>query len=767
MRRAKIKLVILLAFLATVISPFLVNFSGAFLALQVLAQTQENRKTEADRLKQQGIQQYNTNQIREALQSWQQALTIYRQIENREGEAQCLNNLGIAYHFLGEYGQAIEHYLQSIEIYRQINISLGEAKSLNNLSLTYINLGQYQKAVEYLQQSLEIHRKIDNLDGEAANLDNLGMAYQELGQYQKAREYHQDSLKISRDLDIPLGEAKSLNNLGDIYRNQGKYHQAIEHYLQSIAIKRKIGDKRGEAVSLGNLAIAYRKLGEYQKAIEYHQNSLKIKRTIKNKQGEAIELNNLAVTYYTIKQYASAEKRLYEALDILESLLVDLPDPLKVSLFDTQANSYLLLKEVLIAQNKTDKALEISERGRARVLVELLGKELDSSIKAPTIEEIQEIADQQNATLVHYSILDNKFTSEKLYIWVVKPTGEITFKEVDLKSISPLKLEEYVTLTRQYIGSKEPHTIFDFRPTQELTRLQQLYQLLIEPIADLLPTNENDLVIFIPHRELSLVPFPALQDAERKYLIEKHTILTAPSIQSLDSTSKHQKRITDKGLTGNVLVVGNPTMPKQGVGRERKPLGPLKGAETEATNIEKLLNNVDTFNIKLFLGNQATETTIVQQMPNAQIIHLATHGLLDDLNTVGSPGAIALAPDDKNDGFLTSGEILERFVIPDNSLLNAELVVLSACDTGGGKITEDGAMGLSRSLIAAGVPSVVVSLWKVPDKATTELMTEFYRNLYKEKLDKAQALRQAMLMMFKNNPDPKDWAAFTLIGEVE
>jgi CHAT domain-containing protein len=98
--------------------------------------------------------------------------------------------------------------------------------------------------------------------------------------------------------------------------------------------------------------------------------------------------------------------------------------------------------------------------------------------------------------------------------------------------------------------------------------------------------------------------------------------------------------------------------------------------------------------------------------------------------------------------------------------IKAELVVLSACNTGVGKITGDGVIGLSRSLITAGVPSVIVSLWSVPDAPTASLMSEFYQNLQNNP-DKAQALRQAMLKTMKTHPEPRSWAAFTLIGEAE
>ena len=120
------------------------------------------------------------------------------------------------------------------------------------------------------------------------------------------------------------------------------------------------------------------------------------------------------------------------------------------------------------------------------------------------------------------------------------------------------------------------------------------------------------------------------------------------------------------------------------------------------------------------------------------------------------PGALALTPGNGEDGLLTAAEILEMD-------LQAELAVLSACDTGRGRITGDGVVGLSRALITAGVPSVIVSLWAVPDAPTAALMTEFYRQLQPGQT-KAQALRQAMLVTLETHPEPINWAAFTLMG---
>lgn len=384
---------------------------------------------------------------------------------------------------------------------------------------------------------------------------------------------------------------------------------------------------------------------------------------------------------------------------------------------------------------------------------------------------MQHIGKQHSSTLVEYSIIYDAFKIQgkqethelELYIWVIKPTGEVTFRKADLK---PLWQKENTTLDNLVITSRNliGATSTPFRNVVNVTynpnapkakdNLKRLHELLINPIADLLPKNSSDRVIFIPQSSLFLVPFAALQDADGKYLIEKHTILTSPSIQVLDLTHKQKQRIGTKPIEGkDTLIVGNPTMPfiAPKIGETPQQLKPLPGAEQEAVAISKLLKT------EPLIGNKATEATVVKRLPQARFVHLATHGLFDDIQGLNS--GIALTPSGKDDGLLTASQILDL-------KLNAELVVLSACDTGRGRLTGDGVIGLSRSFISAGVPSVLVSLWSVPDAPTALLMTEFYQNLQKGS-DKAQALRQAMLTTMKNNPNPVDWAAFTLIGEAE
>ncbi|MGC1244888.1 MAG: CHAT domain-containing protein, partial [Spirulinaceae cyanobacterium] len=278
-------------------------------------------------------------------------------------------------------------------------------------------------------------------------------------------------------------------------------------------------------------------------------------------------------------------------------------------------------------------------------------------------------------------------------------------------------------------------------------------QLLIAPIADLLPQDPEARVVFIPDQELFFVPFAALQDEEGQYLIDKHTIASSPSIQVLDLTHKRKTSLT--GTIGEALIVGNPKMPPITLVPGEVPediLDSLPGTEAEAETIAQRQG------VQPLIGTEATETTVVEKMPQAKLIHLATHGLLNYSENL-MPGVIALAPDEKNDGLLSAVDIY-------NMKLQADLVVLSACNTGLGDITSDGVIGLSRAFFNAGVPSLVVSLWSLPDNPTAPLMTEFYKNL-ETNPDKAQALRQAMLTRKEVDPNPLNWAGFMLLGEAE
>ncbi|WP_347278014.1 CHAT domain-containing tetratricopeptide repeat protein [Alkalinema sp. FACHB-956] len=708
----------------------------------------KDRQRERNALGNLGLAYYLLGNYPKAIEYQQQSLAIAQEIKDRQGEGTALGNLGLAYYSLGNYPKAIEYQQQSLAIAQEIKNRRGEGQSLGNLGIAYGALGNYPKAIEYQQQSLAIAQKIKDRSGEGQSLNNLANAHSSLGNYQKVIEYQERSLAIKRQIKDRLGESFSLGNLGNAYYSLGNYAKAIEYQQQGLTLARAIKDRSGEGRSLGNLGLSYSSLGNYAKAIEYQQHGITIAREVKNRNEEGQLLNNLGFTFLKLNRLADAESTLRSAIAIQESLRTGLTDRNKISIADTQKDAYINLQKVLIAQNKPEVALEIAERGRARALVELLSSRfnhqsqtsLQNIIQAPDVNAIRQISKTQNATLVQYSIA----YGEQLYIWVIKPTGEIILRSTQLDPSQPLA--QLVSNSRRDLGVRGRASVkISQQPisSNQTDPLAQLYQLLIAPIAQDLPTDPNQRVIFLPQGELFLVPFAALPDAQNRPLIERHTISTAPSIHTLALTHTLAQRPKTKGGT---VIVGDPQMPIY----NGQPLQPLPAARQEAIAIGQQLNTTP------LIGAQATKVTVLQQMTSAKLLHFATHGLLD--RVYGDiPGAIALTPSGQDNGFLSAGEIF-------NLKLNADLVVLSACDTGRGEITGDGVVGLSRSFIAAGAPSVVVSLWAVNDQSTSDLMQAFYHQL-KQQPDKAQALRQAMLIIKQRYPDPSHWAAFTLVGE--
>jgi CHAT domain-containing protein len=721
----------------------------------------------------------------QAVQYQKMSLTIKHEIRDRRGEGNSLGHLGNIYYSLGDYTKAIDSYLLQLAIAIDIKDIRAKGQSLGNLGLVYDSLGDYKQAINFYNKSLAIAQKIQDLETQVSALGNLGESYRSLGNFIQAQYNYKESLAIAQKINDQVGQANAWGNLGSVAYLQGDYLKALEYQQQRLNISQKILEPIGIGNALGNLGVIESARGNNVKAINYHRQHLANALKIGDIEGEGTAINNLGAILRKSGNLTEAEENLKAGIKIWESQRQKLGnhDAYKVSIFEQQARTYRLLQQVLISQNKTNEALEVAEQGRARAFVDLLNQRLSlnnqhgvSILEEVKLSLLQQIAQQQKATLVEYSIVYDDFKIEgkqkshesELYIWVIKPTGEVTFRKTDLKPLwqkQNTTLSQLVDKTRSSIGVIDLKTRTAGALVPKLPEsvnqsqgLQLLHNLLIKPIADNLPTNPDDRVIFIPQSSLFLVPFSALLDKQGKYLVEKHTILTVPSIQVLDLTRK--QRIGNSGKKGDSLVVGNPTMPTVSLNPGKAPtqLQSLEGSEAEANAIASLLNTTP------LLGNAASKVDVVAKMPQAQIIHLATHGLFDNVRGLGS--AVALAPSSQDDGLLTAEEIFNF-----KQKLNADLVVLSACDTGVGRITGDGVIGLSRSFISAGVSSIVVSLWSIDDGSTAFFMTEFYQNYQnknlQKRLDKATALRKAMLATKAKYPQPLQWAAFTLIGESE
>ena len=768
-------------------------------------------RSAADELVQKGLQQFRAQKFDLAIASWQQALNLYQQQNNSKGainvletlaeaskmlgkyekaiaysqqllilaqglgdrkiEAIALGNLGNNYRIVGNYVKALELQKQGLAIWQELSDQQREGQVLASLGNIHYDLGNYNIATNFYQRSLKIARAVGNGQGIVSLLNSLGAIAGTQEEYSEAIKYYQQSLDNARKIGFREAEGNALNNIGSNYHVQRKYKEAIAYYEQALTVAKELKNPRLEGAAVGGMGLAYVFLEEYDKALSLQEQSWQLAKQIGDRRLEAMTLANWGYTLWRSQKYAEAEQKFLTSLNLLESLRSNLSDGDKVSIFDTQLHAFNLLQLIMVAQGKPEEALEISERGRARAFAELLSRRISSSsapkaeqknnstipsLSSVSIADIRRIAKQQNAVMVEYSLIANpsfigqgKLKGEfiKLYIWVVQPSGAIAFREVDLKKIN-VSIMDLVADIRSLFNDANGIVRDPKEVLEKYGDLKQLYAVLIQPIQDLLPKDANTRVIFLPQGLLFLVPFAALINSKDQFLIEKYTVQIAPAIQVLDFTHQLSQQLQKVNLQ-EVLIVGNPTMPS--LGNPPFQLPTLLGAEKEAKAIASLLNT--TF----LTGDSATKVEVVNKMKSARFVHLATHGLLEEYRKGEIPGAIALAPSSGDDGFLTASEIVTM-------RLNAEMVVLSACKTGQGLLTGDGVIGLSRSLISAGVPSVVVSLWAVPDEPTALLMTEFYKKFQTEP-NKAQAIRHAMLATKAKYPDPLNWAAFTLIGE--
>ena len=301
----------------------------------------------------------------------------------------------------------------------------------------------------------------------------------------------------------------------------------------------------------------------------------------------------------------------------------------------------------------------------------------------------------------------------------------------------------------------------DFRPAAT-----QLYDLLLKPARAQLAGKTN--LIIVPDQALWLLPFQALQPTAERYLIEDAAISYSPSLTVLREMLRlRQQPANTSPASAQLLALGNPAIGKAvaeqvKLTRRAERLEPLPEAEVEVKALARLYGAKLS---RVYLGAQATEARLKAEAANYDVLHLATHAVLDNASPMYSHIVLAqTAENNHEDGLLEAREMLTLD-------LKAKLVVLSACETARGRVgTGEGVIGMMWALFVAGCPTSVVSQWKVDSASTTELMLEFYRHLKAPRPaanSKATALRQAALKLRRSGKysHPFYWAGFIMVGD--
>lgn len=731
-------------------------------------------------------------------------------------------NLSQIYVEQGRYGQALECLQKSVRINEEIGSAAdkeGIAVQLNNIALVYRRQGRYEQALEYYRKSLKLFEEINDQGRIATSQNNIGVVYKSEGQYEQALAWFQKCLKVFEAFQDKGGAAMTLNNIGDVYRRQRRFDLALEPLRQSLRLREESGNRVGIARTLNNLSLLYRDQGSYAEMLEVSRRAARLAEESNAPEDLWVAQENMGRALRELKQPAEARQSFLASIATIESLRYQVAGggQQQQSFLENKLAPWLGLIDLLVAQQQAAEALTLAEQSKARVLLDVLQTGRPSLRKSLTPPE-QKDEEEQRRRLV---TLNSQLTTElrrnqpalarvnELKASLVKARLEYEALETNLYVAHPelkvqrgeapvIKTEELAALLPDARSALLEYVVADHQThlfvittvagkteaevkvytlpikraelTGQIEAFRQqlagrdlgfraaaakLYDLLLKPAQAQLKGKTN--LLIVPDDKLWELPFQALRTNANRFLLEEVALAYAPSLTVLREMTKRRKPNVQAGAT--LLALGNPALDAATIERAALTLrdgklAPLPAAEAEV----KVLRPLYPRN-KIYIGAEAREDRVKAEAATMRILHFATHGVLNNATPMYSH--LLLTPGTANeDGLLEAWELMQMD-------LQADLAVLSACETARGKFgAGEGMIGLSWALFVAGVPSTVVSQWKVESASTRDLMWQFHRGLQTGKANKAEALRRAALSLLKQpaTSHPFYWAGFVLVG---
>jgi CHAT domain-containing protein/Tfp pilus assembly protein PilF len=766
-----------------------------------------DRRGEASTLNNIGVAYGALGETRKALEKYSEALPIFRAVGDRRGEADILHNVGAVYRSLGETQKALEKYNESLPIRRALGDRRGEAVILNNIGRVYASQGETQKALEKYNESLSLRRALGDRGGEAVTLNNIGSAYQLLGETQRALEQYNEALPICRELGNRNGEAATLLGIARVEQTRGALTQAHQTIEQAIGIV----ESMRAGIRAQDLRASY-----FASRRDYYETYIDILMERHR--------HSLAAGFEATAFAVSERARARSLLELLTESRIDVREGVDSSLVERERSLQQLLNAKAAAQ------VALLNRRHTPAQAEVAAKEIDSitteyeelreQIRARSpryatltqpqplgLAEIQQQVLDPDTLLLEYSLGDNAS-----HLFVVSQTSITSYqlpKRAEIEAAAR-RVRDLLTAPQPQPGDTEAKYQARVKGARKnyWTQAAVLSRMLLGPAASQLGKKR---LAIVADGALHYIPFAALpapsqgndggqnSGAEPQPLFVEHEIVSLPSASTL--ATLRRETAGRKPAEKSLAVLADPVFTDDDarVGRNAGKVGAkekTKSADSDETDVGFLLMTrsgretgvtgaeggfgrlistrreaaaisalVPERERLQALDFQASRTTALRpELGEYRIIHFATHGLLNNIHPELSGIVLSLVDKEghQQDGFLRLQDIY-------NLKLSAELVVLSACQTGLGKeIKGEGLIGLARGFMYAGAPRVVASLWKVDDRATSELMKRFYQGMLgPEALRPAEALRQAQLTIWKQKQwrKPYYWAAFVLQGE--
>ena len=679
-------------------------------------------------------------------------------------QVQAKLQLALAYRQVGQDSKVKDQLLRSVELLKSIpsgpfKIAL-ESRVYTELGNEFTRTKEHERAIEYLGYAVQRHdqqlRVLERKGGSndqayrlnrtrmSRTLDILGQAHAAAGHVEEAIKTYERGLESNKAAGLTPNAIRIHINLGRLYLSQKDYQRALQNLQTALGAAENIRFATGVERASSQIGILMRQTNRSSEAIPYFEKAITtIERTraaLDSEEFRSGYFESMVNAYGNMVGAQLDQKNFAEAFNYSErarsrSFLDVLGSKVQLARSGTlmeheralQARISVLRAMIDGEEGESDQAAQLrkdlddAQKDYNDYLAKLRkeNKEQASlvSVEPLTLKEVQDRLDV-GVTMLEYFVANNN-----VYLWVVEK-DRVEFIST---TIARTDLVGKVTELRD--------TIYQFSDRERFnTRSQDLYKLLIQPALQHIRGKE---LVIVPHDVLHYLPFQTLQSADGRYMIERYPIYYLSSASLMQFTQEKRRAMGD-----TVLAFGNPDLDD--------PKMVLQFAEIEAGEIKKLYPDAT-----LLLKKDATEEKAKALSPHNEIIHFASHAELNEDDPLAS--AILLTKSDKEDGRL---EVREIFGMD----LKANLVVLSACETGLGKLSSgDELVGLTRAFIYAGTPSVVASLWNVEDSSTAQLMASFYKNL--KTMSKVEALRQAQLQLIRGQAD-SDFLARRGIGGV-
>jgi len=760
-----------------------------------------------------GVVYDDLGQYQKALEYYQQALAIDQKIDDKRGEGADLTNIGLVYRNVGQYSKALKYFQQALAIEKKIGDKRGIGADLTNIGVVYDDLGQYQKALEYYQQALTIHQELGDKRGIGADLTNLGVVYQKLGQYLNALEYFKSALAIKKELGDKRGVGDTINNIGALYKNLGEYQKAKEAFQESMAIMIAIGTGETWTAQRG-LASAEAKLNQFDAAVKHYEQALdnieKLRAGLAEKEqklsfmrGKMFVYDQLIKLLQTLHQKQPTKGYDRKALEIFERkqgrvfleemgqsgarLFTGLPKEIserepflenqlaqtRQQLADERSKPTAGIKGEVVQNKdfiKTLKQRQQQLQSKLDALRETIRTEYPDyyALKYPKpvqLNQLQKKVLKAGELLLVYGVMKDSTS-----LWVI---SQQTFQAFDLplteeslnKQVGDIRLGIDNQLDTRSMIRTDIKNPLSRKKLSHLT--YKLYTSLVPKSVRALVAKAETLYI-VPTRVLYALPFEMLvtQPVKRKtdtihYLIEEVPVAYLSSASLLKILRDAKKRRTTTARYP-LLAFANPVY-------QGSDFRSLPNTADEARKIAKLLKSPPDSK-PLQLGEKASVQQVFdfnqeQRLDDYRYLLFATHGIIPGKsNIIKQPALVLSQPNLEADkGLLKMADV---FALE----LNAQLVSLSACNTGSGKQERgEGVMGLTRAFMYAGTPVIAVTLWSVNTYSTEQLNVGFFDKLTKIP-NPAKALQAIKLEMLhgtngKKYQHPYYWAPFVLFGD--